>query len=49
MCYMLNKYSNYLDLLYKECYYNNFELRKWIKVGEFVEIVIVIVIYINFY
>lgn len=32
--YVCNKYENYFDLLYLKCYYGDFELRKWIKVGK---------------
>lgn len=49
MCHMPNKHSNHPDPLYKECHHNNLEPRKWIKVGEFVEIVTVIVIHTNSY
>lgn len=39
MRHVSNKHSNHPDPLYKECHHNNFEPRKWIKVGEFVETV----------
>ena len=41
MRHVSNKHGNHPDPLYKECHHNNLEPRKWIKVGEFVEIVAV--------
>lgn len=49
MCHVSNKHSNHPDPLYKECHHNNLEPRKWIKVGEFVQIDTVIVIHTNSY